>query len=173
MCISPRVVKRPFEADPSLHDIMKSVFFGQHSIVATIENSFLFKNRFQHHCANSPGVVKSAVRSLSLAKQRFDSTQKPMGRLVLHWPAFLQTVVEISQERRGQEAGDRALAFLAYINEGILVQIGMLADAGDEGGQLCRSFDTEALACEEMSSTIMHFLTKIRCLFEDDQPACL
>ena len=95
-----RVIKRPFEADPTLRDIMQSLFFGKHSIVAALEHSHLLKNRFEHHVKTTTSVVQSSVRSLSLAKQRFDSTQTPLGRFVLFFEPFLATVIEISRERR-------------------------------------------------------------------------
>ncbi|CAJ1402004.1 unnamed protein product [Effrenium voratum] len=152
---------------------MQSLFFGKHSIVAALEHSHLLKNRFEHHVKTTTSVVQSSVRSLSLAKQRFDSTQTPLGRFVLFFEPFLATVIEISRERRGEDInGDRA-AFLAYINEEVLVQVAMIADAGDEGGQLCRAFDTELPASEELSSTVSIFLQKISCLFNEFEPVCL
>ena len=152
---------------------MQCVFFGKHSIVAAIENSFLFKNRFEHHVSRSTSEVKSVVRSLSLAKQRFDSTQKPIGRFVLWFFPLLQTIVEISRERRGEDSGDKASAFLAYITEEIVLQIAMLADAGDEGEQLVRQFDSESAASEEIGMNINNFLTKVCALFVSDEPVCV
>ena len=173
---SRRVIKRPFEADKTLSDIMQSIFFGKHSIVAAVENSFLAKNRFEHHvkASNSSKVVESSIRSLSLAKQRFDSTQKPLGRFCLFLQPFLTTVIEMAREKKNDDKnGMRAQAFLAYINEEILLQVGMLADAGDEGSQLCRSFDTELPASEELAAAVDGFIIKISCLFASDEPACL
>lgn len=171
---SRRVIKRPSDADPVLREIMQSLFFGKDSIVAAVENSLLLKNRFEAHIArDSAPTVKSRIRSLSLAKQRFDSTQKPLGRFVLYLLPFLTTVIELSREKKGEENGMRATAFLAYINEEILLQVGMLADAGDEGGQLCRSFDRELPASEELASVLESFREKITCLFCADEPVCL
>lgn len=168
---SRRIIKRPFEADPTLAEIMQSVFFGKHSIVAAVENSILLKNRFEHHCSKFAKLP--SIRSLSLAKQRFDSTQKPIRRLCLYLVPFLLTVIELSREKKNDENGQRASAFLAYCSEEILVQIGMIADAGDEGGQLCRAFDKELPASEELAATLSNFEMKISCLFAADEPACL
>lgn len=167
---SRRIIKRPFEADPALSDIMNSVFFGAHSIVAAIENSILLKNRLEHHCSKCSNLP--SVRSLSLAKQRFDSTQKPIGRFVLYFVPFLTTVIELSRESRGDLNGMRASAFLAYCSEEVLLQIAMIADAGDEGGQLVRALDKELPASEELASTLSSFQMKIACLF-GDEPVCL
>lgn len=171
---SRRVIKRPFEADKTLADIMQSIFFGKHSIVAAVENSFLAKNRFEHHVSRCSNVVESSIRSLSLAKQRFDSTQKPLGRFCLFLQPFLSTVIEMAREKKNDDQnGIRAQAFLAYINEEILMQVAMLADAGDEGAQLCRTFDVELPASEELAASVDGFIMKISCLFAGDEPACL
>ena len=168
-CHAPRrIIKRPFEADPTLAEITQSVFFGKHSIVAAVENSILLKNRFEHHCSKFAKLP--SIRSLSLAKQRFDSTQKPIRRLCLYLVPFLLTVIELSREKKNDENGQRASAFLAYCSEEILVQIGMIADAGDEGGQLCRalighsthfatarqSHASEAAECNDMVLLLDH-----------------
>lgn len=172
---SRRVIKRPFEADPTLRDIMQSVFFGKDSIVMAIENSLLVKNRFEHHVGKVSNTVKSVVRSLSMAKQRFDSTQKPLGRFVLWIEPLLSTVIELSREKRASkdENSLRAVAFLAFCSEEVLLQIAMIADAGDEGEQLCRCFDKEMPASEELSESVDHFLMKVTALFSSDEPSCL
>ena len=39
------------------------------------------------------------VKDLSCAKQRFDSTARPLGRLVGHFDEFVQTAMDIMDER--------------------------------------------------------------------------
>lgn len=170
---SRRVIKRPFEADPVLSDIMTSVFLGKDAIVPTIENSYLAKNRLEHHCSNIPTATKTIIRSMSLARQRYDSTQKPIGRFCLYLIPLLTTAIEMSREKKGEDAGARASAFLAFCTEETLLTISMIADAGDEGSQLCRSFDRELPASEDLANEIATFITRISHLFALDEPVCV
>ncbi|CAK9104835.1 unnamed protein product [Durusdinium trenchii] len=49
----------------------------------------------------------------------------------------------------------------------------MIADAGDEGSQLCRSFDRELPASEDLANEIATFITRISHLFALDEPVCV
>lgn len=170
---SRRVIKRPFDSDPVLKDIMTSVFLGKDAIVPTIENSYLAKNRLEHHCSKIPSATKTIIRSMSLARQRFDSTQKPIGRFCLYLIPLLTTSIEMAREKKGEEAGMRAIAFLAFCTEETLLLISMIADAGDEGSMLCRSFDRELPASEELANEIATFITWITRLFDSAEPVCV
>ena len=64
---SRRVIKRPFDSDPVLKDIMTSVFLGKDAIVPTIENSYLAKNRLEHHCSKIPSATKTIMHPLNVA----------------------------------------------------------------------------------------------------------
>lgn len=79
----------------------------------------------------------------------------------------------MSRERKGDEAGTRASAFLALCTEQNLLLISMIADAGDEASRLCRSFDRELPASEELANEIATFLTRITRLFASHEPLCL
>ncbi|CAK9105433.1 unnamed protein product, partial [Durusdinium trenchii] len=109
---------------------------------------------------------------MSLARQRYDSTQKPIGRFCLYLIPLLTTAIEMSREKKGEDAGARASAFLAFCTEETLLTISMIADAGDEGSQLCRSFDRELPASEDLANEIATFITRISHLFALDEPVC-
>ena len=85
-----------------------------------------------------PGsVVSERIRNLRLARQRFDSTQKPLGRLVLFMPAVLDVALKIASLRTGEERGS-ANAFLTTLDSESVLQLSMYwrrdADAHTLGG---------------------------------------
>eukprot|EP00969_Alexandrium_andersonii_P345247 15261873-Alexandrium_andersonii.AAC.1 len=57
--------------------------FSKASIVALIENSRVFKVMFAQYVRATPDGIGAKIANLRLAKQRFESTQKPLGRFGL------------------------------------------------------------------------------------------
>ena len=105
-----------------------------------------------------PGsVVSERIRNLRLARQRFDSTQKPLGRLVLFMPAVLDVALKIASLRTGEERGS-ANAFLTTLDSESVLQLSMLADAGDETLMLTRLVDTEEADPAKFPSECQNFL---------------
>ena len=73
-----RITKRPWSADAVLSDVMDSFVLSKASFMHVLTNSHSIRARFEHHQLNAPASVIRSVRSLRMAKQRFDSTQKPL-----------------------------------------------------------------------------------------------
>ena len=128
---------------------MQAVVLGQGSASRLLKNSrrlqCIFEgevNTKKQYCIVD--CVQSSVRNISFAKQRFDSTAKPLGRCLFNLDAVISTVSigcgeypTTSKEHRG------AAEFLHVLSqEANLILLGMLADANDECLLLTRFFDT-------------------------------
>lgn len=105
------------------------------------------------------------IRDLNYAKNRFQSTQKPLGRFVLAFDALLATAVEVANRRAGTDPAKRAVRFLQTVTEEDLLTIALLADAGDESGAIVRFFDCESYDVAESAVILSTFLNRIDCLF--------
>ena len=106
--------------------------------------------------------VTSSVRNMSFAKQRFDSTSKPLGRCLLNLDALTNTMHSISSQRpSGSVEYTTAFKFLERISqERNLMLLGMLADASAACLVLTRFFDKEAFRLEAMVEQLEIFRAK-------------
>ena len=107
---------------------------------------------------NAAGV-QGSIRNLSFAKQRFDSTAKPLGRCLLNLDATISTMDLMCQQLPAASKDHKgALQYLQLLSEPQnVVLMGMLADASDECLVLTRFFDREAFRVEEMSEQLAGF----------------
>ena len=76
---SLRILKRPFEIDETLSNIINDWARGHHSLAALIDNSPLFSSKFAALVTADEHSV-GAVRNLGHANHRFESISKPLGR---------------------------------------------------------------------------------------------
>ena len=97
------------------------------------------------------------MKDLSYAKQRFDSTARPLGRMVVHFEALLQTAMDIVRERgpstKEHQSANRALELL---DTEAMLQLGMVADACEAVVRFIRFLDKE---CFEISALPAHIDT--------------
>jgi len=159
---------RPWLADPFLKETWTTFIWASDSIVQTIEHSQIFKKWLEEYIrrADTSAWLRTSIRSLRAAKHRFESSQKPAGRFVLFFEAVLKTSDRILKERRGgDEAGKRAALFFECITEEKLLQIAMMADAGDEAMMLTRGADSEKADAAIFPAEIEGFLDRVRQLF--------
>ena len=107
------------------------------------------------------------MRNMSFAKQRFDSTAKPLGRCLLNLDATISTQdIICTQRQKPSMEYQGAFRFLQMISqETNLILLGLLADACDECLVLTRCFDREAFRMEEMVEQIETFTRKLQWLF--------
>ncbi|CAK0823904.1 unnamed protein product, partial [Prorocentrum cordatum] len=110
-------------------------------------------------------IVNMRIKDMSMCACRFDSHSKPTGRGVLFYEPCLLTAMQIAQVRRGSSEGDIAADFLDYVDEEKLLQLGMLADAGDEALAHTRICDADDLDEAELPSHNAFFLQRIAMLF--------
>ena len=78
--------------------------------------------------------VQSSVRNISFAKQRFDSTAKPLGRCLLNLDAVIGTMNLVCGEYPTTSKEHPGVAEFLHVlsQEANLIMLGMLADASDE-----------------------------------------
>ena len=72
------------------------------------------------------------VKDLGFDAHRFESLAKPLSRIVLFFPAFLQTLHQIATARAGEEPADAAGDFLQWLSVKAMVLVAMLSDAAAE-----------------------------------------
>ena len=103
---------------------------------------------------------------MSFAKQRFDSSAKPLGRCILNLDALIRAVEIIMRQRpTNSKEAQGARQLLAILNERSVLLMGMLADATDERLVLTRFFDKEAFQLEDTTRQLNGFRNKLHWLF--------
>jgi len=82
---------------------MTDTVLGKKSVVQIIWNSHVFKEWFQNNCKHVETYdgQGNQVKNLKASKHRFESFQKPLGRLLLWLPAVIWTMHQITTEREG------------------------------------------------------------------------
>jgi len=99
---------------------------------------------------------------MSFAKQRFDSTAKPLGRCLLNLDAVISTMNIVCGEYPATSKGHRGAADFLHVlsQEANLILLGLLDGASDECLLLARFFDKESFRLEEMAEQIAAFNLK-------------
>ena len=164
-----RITERTISADSRLGHIMNTIVVGQGSVSRILKNSRQLASIFEQEVSKQERLagVDSSMRNMSFAKQRFDSTAKPLGRCLLNLDASISTMDIICMQRQTSSMEYQgAFRFLQMISqETNLILLGMLADACDECLVLTRFFDREAFRLEEMVEQIETFKRKLQWLF--------
>ena len=138
------------------------------SLSSVIDYSDVFKGYFADltkkvHEGDLEGV---GVRNLGMARHRFESTQKPLSRLVLWCDAAIGTALYIIRVRRsGSREHKIAKHFLQFLNVERLVQAAMMCDGGDESLQLLRFCANPAMDMATALGEIASFMARIDFLF--------
>lgn len=157
---------RAWNADAVLRNIYERYVTSRQTIVNVIENSHIFKAKFQEYVERSQHSFGIHVKNLSLAKHRFDSTQKPVGRMVLFMDALVSVALYILAKRaRTSREGKIAEDFLRGLNMEDYIQLAMMADAGDETIMLVRLCDSEDFDPATSTHEIAEFKKRISYLF--------
>ena len=168
---SRRITERTFQADPILHEILQVLLYGQPSVARLLHHSLPFQTIFEREVGKQtrPGNaadIRGTVKNMSFAKQRFDSSAKPLGRCVLNLDALISTMEIIMRQRpTSSKEAQGARQFLAILNERSVLLMGMLADATDECLVLTRFFDKEAFQLEDTARQLNGFRNKLHWLF--------
>eukprot|EP00969_Alexandrium_andersonii_P347375 15358464-Alexandrium_andersonii.AAC.1 len=120
---------------------------------------------FAQYVRETPDGIGAKITNLRLAKQRFESTQKPLGRSVLWIDAVVLCAIQIWNTRRCKPESLKALAFLEVVNEEAIIQMGMLADCGDECILLTRFLDAEGFDAAHLAEECNTLLRRLNILF--------
>lgn len=159
-----RLMKNPWMADPYLKETL-SLCQGA---MRAISNSEDMKNRFQDnikHLESSP-FEAARIRSLRFARQRFDSTSRPLGRLLLLFDAVWCTASEMQLCREAANPScKQSRAFLEGMSEERLLQAALIADAADECMGILRYMDSEECDPAQLTSHIDHLVHQADTLF--------
>ena len=113
-----RLLSRPFAAIPQIATIHSTLVTGLNAMPHTIQCSGVLSNVFSKQCSelDSHGVTGKRIKSLQMRHHRFDSAQKPACRLILYIKPVIMTTVYAAVHRRGNRDGERAEAFLDFID---------------------------------------------------------
>lgn len=162
-----RITKRPWQADPELNEVMRTMITSKTSITSLIQNSGVFQHWFHQNVQRVSYAVtdNKRVKDLSMAKHRFDSTSKPASRLVLLHEAVLMTAQQIVDARRWKAEARSAQRFLEYVTAERLLQLAMIADAADEAMCHVRALDRENIDNAELPQLNHDFLVRVAFLF--------
>ena len=159
-----RVLKRPFAAIPEVHDVHSTLITRNDSFTRTIQNSDVLGSAFNQFCKKHHDFCHR-IKNLQMRKHRFDSTQRPTGRMVLFLRAFISTAIFTSTHRQGERDGHRAQDFLEYISEYKLLLLSMCADASDEVSMLMRFLDQGDYDMATLVAEIEQFVGRVSNLF--------
>jgi hypothetical protein len=97
-----RITERTISADSRLGHIMNTIVVGQGSVSRILKNSRQLASIFEQEVSKQERLagVDSSMRNMSFAKQRFDSTAKPLGRCLLNRDATISTMDIICMQRQ-------------------------------------------------------------------------
>ena len=157
-----------FAADPILHLLLQTAVLKPHSIVRQIKDSQPLRGVFVGEARNQAQRedLLAVVTDMSFAPQRFDSLQKPLGRIVLNLEALLSYCTLVVRERGPtSDEGQGCIAFLECLTEENVILLGMMADASDECMILTRFMDKEAFEVGSMRIELVRFQNRIDFLF--------
>ena len=137
-------MSRTWRADTFLNSVAQQIVMGKASFMSMLRFSEVFKHGFEKNCnpmENNPTSAQ-AITDLASSNHRYDSIQKPFGRGCIFWNALVVTVQQIFDERGPRDpAGARALHFLEFINEEVMLTFAMMAVAEEQMLALVRFFD--------------------------------
>ncbi len=144
------------------------------SLTQLIQHSDVFSSWFANNikvARRGRFLRKARLKNLRVCKQRFDSTSKPLGRSVIHLEALIATAVDIMTKRSGVEQ-EAAKIFLRFIDTEVAVQLGLLADCGDELLILTRRQDTEDADQTQFPQQLRELIHRLNVLYSDAAPRC-
>jgi hypothetical protein len=153
--------------DPFINNLMSTLIWSRGSLTKLVQYSAHFQEKFrQHQLRLSTGA---AVKDLSYAAQRFDSTARPLGRMIDHFDAFLQTAMDIMNERepskKEHQSANRALTIFGTES---MLQLGMDADACEIVVRFIRFVDNERFEIAELQHQVDALKTSATELFKNE-----
>eukprot|EP00438_Fugacium_kawagutii_P007524 Skav231105 [mRNA] locus=scaffold2525:459335:462529:+ [translate_table: standard] len=162
-----RILKRGFAAVPALQAIIREDIQSKSSITQMIDNSKLFRNQFEKHGRSASTMNLGAQSSMSAAKHRFASLQKPLMRSILRYDALMATAGWIYHVRKGTAKSKNAFAFLEKQTSERLLLRAMMADACEETIVLLRFGDQNRLEVATLPREIAAWQSRTKLLFVD------
>ena len=146
---------------------LEEYIIGQGSIVEIISNSQYFTDMFADEVKSlhAEECVAGDVRNLGMAKHRFSSLTKRLGRFVGKLLAIFRVAERVRSLRRGRVEAQHAERFLGSLLPEHLVQLAMMADAADEAYTLTTFFDDESADTSLQADEVAMFVENCEYLF--------
>jgi len=165
-----RLLQRTLPCDPFIRRLMSALLWSRRSLTRLVQHSAHWREKFrQLQLRFSDGPV---IKDMQYSKQRFDSTARPLGRMIDHFDAFLAIAAAVMNERTPctdeHQSANNALAILDTEN---MLQLGMVADACDAVVRFIRFLDNEKFDTAELQCQINALTTTVAELFHGR--ACL
>ena len=157
-----------FAADPVLQMLLQTAVLRPHSIARQLKDSQPLRAIFVAEAQNqlNRDDLIATVTDMSFAAQRFDSLQKPLGRIVLNLEALLSYCLIVIRERgHASEEGQGCMGFVQAMTEVNVILLGMMADAADECMILTRFLDKDTFDVGAMRVELEQFNNRVNDLF--------
>ena len=116
-------------------------------------------------------TIGGIVHNVGMAKHRYSSIVKRLGRLVSKVLAILKTAETVRIKRAGKPEGKVAEQFLEELNEEGLIQLAMMADAADEAYILTCFMDDSDYDLSIQADEVMAFTDN--CVYLFDTGGCV
>ena len=127
---SRRILQRPWGCDQYLSAVAASLITETGSLAQTIQHSEDFRSWYEEcSAASSKKPVTTVFSHMRAAKHRYESLSAPLSRMCLDWQAVVDFLCRVALERKGDGSGAFAVATLIALDEEMLLQAALLADA--------------------------------------------
>jgi hypothetical protein len=167
-----RLLQRTLPKDKFISKLMATLLWSRGSLARLVQHSAPHQEKFRRHQVRHMGRAATTVKNLSYAEHRFDSSARPLGRMVVHFEALVLTAVDIIRERakntREHKGANRAVNLLDTES---MLQLGMVADACEIVVRFIRyvdkeCFDISALPChiQALEASAIDLFTRGGCL---------
>ena len=168
---SRRFLSRTFKLDDTMARILDDYILGSQSVTSIIANSPHLTDIFTScvKILSSEDSIPGDAFNVGVAKHRFNSISKRLGRFVGKLCAIFQTAEKIRHLRHGKEEARQAEQFLAKFSEEDYVMLAMMADAADEAYVFTAYCDDEEADTSLQADEVAIFVENCRFLFTDGQ----
>ena len=125
-----RLLQRTLPKDKFISKMLAALLWSKASLAKIVQFSAPHQETFKRHQIQHMGHAARTTKNLSYAEHRFDSSARPLGRMVVHFEALVLTAVDIIRERapnnKDHKGANRALDLLDTES---MLQLGMVTDA--------------------------------------------
>ena len=164
-----RIASKALHCDDVFGQVWRDLFDSRHALVPDLMNSSKWHNLLvaiqedNIQAVASPGVpqpLAGVLRNVAFAKQRFDSTVGPVGKIALMILPVATLLAYIASDRRNErDQRQRATSLLKQLDTKFCTAIGVSADWGIICNFFLRLFD-------EASHDIAKSRSQIDCMIE-------
>jgi hypothetical protein len=165
---SRRILVRPWHCDEYLNAVASALITESSSLAQLTQHSDDLRSIYSDAVRESgSNYVSTCFGNLRAAKHRFESMCTPLSRIVLDWEASVAFLARVSLER-SDRAGIFASATLRALDEELMLQAALLADAADECMCLIRFFVHREVDNAKIAGEVQRFVSTIAKLFFEE-----